>query len=812
MIPDRCVRAPENGDATRPGQLRDTLAALRGVGHVLVRETDFDALIQRVCDMLTEGGAYEHVWIALHGDSARPHRLAMSRGLADIATPFRERLVKGETPYCVTCALETGATVVVSEPDSMCADCPLSERIKGRARMASAVTFAGRAYGVIAAVIPPTQRDDAQERALFTELAGDLAFALHKIEYLEQVDELHTHYRSLFENSHVPMLLVDPDEARIVGANPAAVSFYGWSRSELIGKSAFDINTLSPDDLKAELEDARLSRRNFFRFRHRLADGSIRDVEVYSSPVKTQGKDLLFSIVMDVTERVRQQTELADTKYVLEEAQKIGRFGHYDFDIAADRWTCADVLRDMFGIDDTYPRTAEGWLDLVDPVDRQEMRAYLADTVIGQGLSFDHTYRIRRKVDGTRRWVHGRGRLFRDANGRPVRLLGTIQDVTDIEETYQRLNDTIRDFRLAQRIAHMGNWRYDPAPRMLHVSEELCRIYSMRGVRHAVPLDTFLNLHAPADRPALSEAIRMTSRKGGSFELSLNVHRPDGRPVWVEIIGEADPERRAEGALVRGTVQDITAEYEIRDELRRAKESADLANRSKSEFLANVSHEIRTPLNAVIGFAEVMSAEMFGPHGTPQYKEYSALIEQAGKVLLDLVNDVIDLSRVEVGALELNEEVLDLSAQIQACLRLFEMRARNKRITLSATVDDAMPRVRADVRRLRQIIMNLLSNAIKFTPQEGRVSLEGVRDAEGCCVIRVSDTGIGVSPDQIDRILSVFGRAPDAYVRDQEGAGLGLPLCKRLTELHGGTLSIDSEPGAGTTVSVVLPASRVVAS
>jgi signal transduction histidine kinase len=279
--------------------------------------------------------------------------------------------------------------------------------------------------------------------------------------------------------------------------------------------------------------------------------------------------------------------------------------------------------------------------------------------------------------------------------------------------------------------------------------------------------------------------------------------------VWVEIIGEADPERRVEGALVRGTVQDITEEYEIREELRRAKESADVANRSKSEFLANVSHEIRTPLNAVIGFAEVMSAEMFGQHGNPHYKEYSALIEQAGKGLLDLVNDVIDLSQVEVGAMELDEEALDISTLLHSCHRLFEMRARDKRITLSVTVDKGMPRVRADGRRMRQIAMNLLSNAIKFTPQEGRVSLEGGTDGEGRCVIRVSDTGIGVTPDQIDRILSVFGRGSDAYVREQEGAGLGLPLCKRLAELHGGTLNIDSEPGVGTAVSVVLPSWRV---
>ncbi|WP_299444442.1 ATP-binding protein [uncultured Rhodospira sp.] len=786
--------------------------ALREVGQVLVRESDVDALIRQVCRKLTETGAYENAWITVFEAPGQRPRVATSPGLDGAFDPLGDRLLAGDLPHCADRALEAGTTIIIEHPPSECGTCPLAGLYPDRIRLACPIAFADRRYGVVAACVPTQRDDDVAEKRLFSEMAGDVAFALHKIEHLHQVDELHTQYRNLFENSHVPMLLIDPEDGTIVSANPGAVAFYGWDKADLVGNSIHDINVLSRDAVAAEMGAARRGQRQVFRFRHRIADGSIRDVEVSSGTVRSRDKTLLFSIIHDVTDRLREQKELADTKEVLEQAQKIGRFGHFDLDVAADRWTSSSVLNAIFGIDAAYPRTIDGWLDLVDPDDRSSMRTYLVETVLRNRFPFDRTFRIHRRADGQLRWVHGRGHLFVNAQGRAARLLGTIQDVTEIEQTYQRLNGTIRDLRMAQRIARMGNWRYDPAKRQFHIGEDVCRIYGLEGPCTVLPLDAFLRLHAPADRPGLSEAIRMTARKGGGFELTLRLEGDEESCQWIAIIGQADPEQRPEGALVRGVVQDVTAETETREELRRAKENADLANRTKSEFLANVSHEIRTPLNAIIGFAELMSTELYGPHGHDKYAEYSALIESSGKTLLDLVSDIIDLSRVEIGAMEIEEDVLEMAGLFESSVRLFEMRAAGKQITLTTDLNPHRLTIRGDERRLRQIVINLLGNAIKFTPNGGSVVLRGGLDDAGRCVISVTDTGIGISPDQTARILTVFGRARDDYVRAQEGSGLGLPLCQRMAELHGGTLTIDSEPGEGTTVSVVLPPERTIRS
>ncbi|HXP77915.1 MAG TPA: HAMP domain-containing sensor histidine kinase [Stellaceae bacterium] len=241
--------------------------------------------------------------------------------------------------------------------------------------------------------------------------------------------------------------------------------------------------------------------------------------------------------------------------------------------------------------------------------------------------------------------------------------------------------------------------------------------------------------------------------------------------------------------------------------LARAHADAEAASRAKSEFLANMSHELRTPLNAIIGFAEVIERETFGPTGQ-RYREYAGDIHGSGRHLLQVINDILDLAKVEAGQMLLHEARLDPALVMQGCVRLIKPRASKSNVRINTAFDPNLPVLLADEARLRQIGLNLLSNAVKFTKAGGRVSISTGLDRNGGIVIAVTDTGIGMTADEIAIALEPFQQVTSSLSRTNEGTGLGLPLTKTLVELHSGRLDIASVPGRGTTVTVTFPPSR----
>jgi two-component system, cell cycle sensor histidine kinase PleC len=255
-------------------------------------------------------------------------------------------------------------------------------------------------------------------------------------------------------------------------------------------------------------------------------------------------------------------------------------------------------------------------------------------------------------------------------------------------------------------------------------------------------------------------------------------------------------------ALVRSKVALLMARQERLNEALLAAEDAD---RTKSNFLALMSHELRTPLNAIIGFSEVLSGELFGPHQVARYGEYARDIHGAGKHLLALINDILDLSKSEAGKMELCLEEIDLPALFKDCMRLIGGRAEDRKLTASIAVNAGLPPLRGDELRLKQVLLNLLSNAVKFTMPGGKVEVGADMQADGSLLIRVRDTGIGMAPEMIPMALEPFRQLDSPIARNVEGTGLGLSLAKSLTEQQGGTLSIQSAPNEGTTVRLVFP-------
>jgi two-component system, cell cycle sensor histidine kinase PleC len=261
----------------------------------------------------------------------------------------------------------------------------------------------------------------------------------------------------------------------------------------------------------------------------------------------------------------------------------------------------------------------------------------------------------------------------------------------------------------------------------------------------------------------------------------------------------------------RAEKESLIAELEqsksISDEARRRAEAANIA---KSRFLAQMSHELRTPLNAILGFSEVMKAEIFGPHAVRTYRDYAEDIHSSGVHLLNLINEILDLSRIEAGRYELNEEAVSLARVVEDCHHLLKLRAGNRGINIHEMFEPDMPRLWADERAVRQICLNLLSNAIKFTPQGGEIWLKAGWTASGGQYMSVKDTGPGIPEEEIPIVLASFGQGSNSIKSAEQGAGLGLPIAKNLIDLHGGTFSLKSKLRIGTEVIVTFPPERVM--
>ena len=402
------------------------------------------------------------------------------------------------------------------------------------------------------------------------------------------------------------------------------------------------------------------------------------------------------------------------------------------------------------------------------------------------------------------------GRWLRVSETRLPRggLLTVLTDVSELKSRERALQESRERHTLALHGANECLWEINLATRQLYLSSRMGSLLDI-SLPELTP-ETWLERIHPDDRAAYVSAFR-AHLKGESEVFQCEYRMRDDKDVWRWVFDRALALRDSTGRAYRmaGSLGEITERKRVEAELRLAKEEAELASRSKSEFLANVSHELRTPLNAIIGFSDIMRQEMFGSLGSAEYKSYAEDIHVSGQHLLALINDILDVSKAEAGKLELREEEVDVKACIEASLRLVHERAMQGKIDLVDASAPTLPGLQADERKLKQALLNLLSNAVKFTPEGGTVRVEGEIAPDGDLVLRVVDTGIGMTEQQVRKAMRPFEQIDSAFNRKYEGTGLGLPIVDSLMRLHGGSVQIESAPGSGTRATLRFPKSRV---
>ena len=401
-------------------------------------------------------------------------------------------------------------------------------------------------------------------------------------------------------------------------------------------------------------------------------------------------------------------------------------------------------------------------------------------------------------------------RSMRHSGIASVRIVGTLRDITDAKRQEAELREKEQRYRAMVEDSVAGLFWSTLAGKFIRANPTVAHILGYESPSTVIAEVEHIGRDLciePGQWEQLIDGLQL-SGSINSFELQLRRH--GGGVIWVSFSGRLARNEEDEIQHFEGIIEDITRRKEAENALRIAKENADLANRAKSEFLANMSHELRTPLNAVIGFSEIIKDEMFGPVGRAEYVEYSRDIHESGNHLLELINDILDVSKIESGKKELNESIFDLSRVANAALRLVKPRADSGKLTLINDMPPNLPNIMGEELAIKQSILNLLSNAVKFTPEGGAVRINAYLCADGRLQIIVSDTGIGIKPDDIVKVMVPFVQVGSAMSRRYAGTGLGLTLVKSLIELHGGEFKLESVFGKGTDASFWLPAHRVI--
>lgn len=615
-------------------------------------------------------------------------------------------------------------------------------------------------------------------------------------------------FRNLVDQSNDTFEIVDPATGRFLDVNERACLNLGYSREELLALRVEDINPLAGGQSWTQIAAEVRARGSLTAESiHRCKDGTTYPVEINAHWV-TLDRDYIIASVRDITERKQADEKLRHSEAMMAAAQRLAHFGSWELDLVNPeidanplRWS--DECYRIFGFEPGSVKvTNDLFFSRIPAGEHEAIRQSATQAIANRSLhSIEHRIIL---PSGEVRFVHEQAKVILDeTNLRPVKLLGTVHDITERRKAELELRHSEDLFRSAMQFSAIGMSLVETNGKFIKVNQALCEILGYSEME-LLALD-FQSITHPDDLEADLVLHRQTiAGERQTFQMEKRYIHKQGHPVWVLLNVSIVRDDAGQPRYLIGQIQDISERKRVMQELVAAKETAEAATRTKSEFLAMISHEIRTPLNPILGAAQLLLDEK----STPEQQELLRVIQNAGEHLLTLLTDLLDLAKMESGSANLMQTPCRLGELVQGVFEIKHEEARAKQLALNLEADPNLAFAYAmDEPRLRQILLNLIGNAVKFTAkgqvkvQIERLDQDGRRDQ---IKIQVSDTGIGIAPAHLRRVFEPFYQVDSSLMRQHEGAGLGLAICQRLVETMGGEIGAESRPGEGSTFWLTL--------
>jgi len=838
----RRITAGQRRAEERTEHLNTMLRAIRNVNQLIVREKDSRRLIKGACDELVATRGYFNVWIALVNEFCSLVAIAEA-GLGNNFKPMVEMLKRGEMPSCEQNALKQSGVIITEDPLSTCTDCPLSQMYGGRRGMTARLEHEGKVYGVMSVSIPGDPNVDEEEHTLFLEVVEDIAFALYNMEMEEgrkqaeeELRESEKKHRNLFEGASDGIFTMEltGEDAFFTDCNSKVLTMFGCNLEEVIGKSPLDFSPpVQPDGRPSEekvkeLADAVMAGEpQSFEWVHRRLDGTTFEVEVTLNRIDVGGKIYLQAIVRDVTERKQAEEALRESEEKYRTVLETMDEAYYEVDLTGNLTFFNDSMCRIIG----YPPD-----ELMGMNNRQYMDDETAKAVYEV---FNRVYQTEEpdrafgwhaiRKDDVGIFVEASVSLMRGPSGEPVGFRGVLRDITEHRRAEEEKLQAITE--RAAIIDSMGDGliTIDMDGKILSVNPAFERLsgfpedkFKDKDVASLIP--RFIK---PEDQETLSANVGASLKGNTSENAIFSLISRDGQEIIIYVTASFIPDAEGKPAIIIAIFKDITdikrAEEELknhRDHLEelveertrhleeKSRELSEInvlleeASRHKSEFLANMSHELRTPLNSIIGYTKLILDGVEGEIKEEQRKDLE-IVHSNSQHLLQMIGDLLDISKIEAGRVELQWREFGLSDLLSEVIIPMQRLAEEKGLTLAYDVAAGIDKLYGDKGRVRQVLLNILGNAVKFTG-EGGIDLR-VSENETDFIFSVTDTGIGIGEDDLEIIFDSFEQVGPAQIAGYEGTGLGLTISKQFVEMHGGMMQAKSEPGKGSTFTFTLP-------
>ncbi len=715
-------------------------------------------------------------------------------------------------------SLEDGATLralVACFAQRECIDLPVFVLVAGEEEAERA-----QSLGEVALLTEPLS-----PLALVSAMRSALRIRRRALQTARELDEIRREvaalqeksfrFRTLFDRAAIGISLSDAD-GKLLLVNPKLAEMLGYLPDDLQGRGFVDLThpddlsgceALSREILRGSLDNYCLEKRLLRR------DGTALWVELTCSGVagESGGVDYVISVVEDISEHRAAREALRLSEERLRLAADSAHIGIWQWELTDGRLHWDERCKALFGLPPEAPASLNRWKEILHPDDRPRVEAELlrfhskgADTSGVDSMEYRVVW-----PNGSVHWLLARGTILFDASTKPQRMIGIAIDITERKEAEEALRLGEERLRLAAEAAGIGIWQWDVRRDRL-VWDGRCRaLFGNPLLREGATWRDFLELLVPEDRARVRDRLPQALSRP-EIDTEFRTVWPDGSRHWLMVRGKSQFDESGEALRMNGILMDVTAEKMAEDFLQKAKEAAETASRSKSEFLANISHEIRTPMTVAMGAHELLQETQLAE----EQRQYVEMAQVALSSLLRLIDEILDYSRLESGKMLFEVEAFDLHARLHETVSAFELEATRKGLALDLEIDaEVPPIVRGDANRLTQILTNLIGNAVKFTLKGSvrvRAQVRRRDDEKEMLLFSVRDTGIGIPAEKQHLLFQSFSQLDASHTRRFGGTGIGLALSRSIVERLGGEIWMESEAERGSVFYFTVPLERPV--